>query len=133
MHPIGNTPTKKFSFPDFFFLRDFHYTACALARQTERDIQTESEESPPRGDGHAAIPSPPLSSRDLGHACTRARREFKPPGPGRKPWSTTWESSDIAIMLTAGPKEVYIYIYIFFFREIFTVGRVRSPDRQRET
>ncbi|ELV12918.1 Serine/arginine-rich splicing factor 2 [Tupaia chinensis] len=27
-----------------------------------------------RGDGHAAIPSPPFSSRDLGHARTRARR-----------------------------------------------------------
>ena len=28
---------------------------------------------------------------------------FKPPGPGCEPRSTTWESSNIAIMLTAGP------------------------------
>ena len=33
---------------------------------------------------------------------------FKPPGPGRKPRSTTWESSDIAIMLTAGSHDSYI-------------------------
>ena len=55
-----------------FFLRDFHYKVYALTRQTERDIETESEKSPPRGDGHPAIHSPPFSSRDLGHARTRA-------------------------------------------------------------
>ena len=77
-----------------------------LARETERDREIESEKSPPRGDGHAAIPSPPFSSRDLGHARTRAQHEFKPPGPGLDLWSTTWESSDIAITLTAGPKHI---------------------------
>ena len=76
------------------------------ARQTERDREPESEKSPPRGDGHAAIPSPPFSSRNLGHTRTCAWHEFKPPGPGLKPWSTTWESSDIAIMLTAGPFQI---------------------------
>ena len=44
-----------------------------------------------------------LHSQDLGHPCTRTRREFKPLGPGLEPLSPTWESSDIAIMLTAGP------------------------------
>ena len=75
-----------------------------LARQTERDIETESEKSLPRGEGHVAILSPSFSSWDLGHARTRARREFKPPGLGHEPRSTMWESSDIAIMLTAGPR-----------------------------
>ena len=82
----------------------FCYRARALARQTERDREIESRKSPPSGDGHAAIPSPPFSSRDLGHVRTCARREFKPPGPGLEPRSTTWESSDIAITLTAGPR-----------------------------
>ena len=86
----------------------------ALTRQTERDIETESEKSLPRGDGHAAIPSPPFSSRDLGHARTRAWCEFKPLGLGRELRLTTWESSDIAIMLTAGPQKC------IFKREIFT-------------
>ena len=76
----------------------------ALARKTE----TESEKLPPRGDGHAAIPSPLFSSQDLGHACTRAWREFKPPDPGLEPRSTTWESSDITIRPTAGPRFLYL-------------------------
>ena len=58
------------------FFRDLYYRVCVLARQTERDIETESEKSPPRGDGHAAIPSPPFSSWDLGHARIRAQREL---------------------------------------------------------
>ena len=84
-----------------FFLRGFCYRVHALTRK--RDRETESKKSPSREDGHAAIPSPPFSSRDLGHACTCARHEFKPPGPGLEPRSTTWEFSDIAIKLTAGP------------------------------
>ena len=45
---------------------------------------------------------------------------FKPPGLGREPRSTTRESSDIAIMLTAGPnsltflkreKEIILYVF----------------------
>ena len=75
----------------------------AIGRVPDRERQTESEKSPPRGDGYAAIPSPPFSSQDLGHARTRAQCEFKPPGPRLEPRSTTWESSDIAITLTAGP------------------------------
>ena len=59
----------------FFLLRGFCYRARALARQPERDIETESEKSPPRGDDHATIPSP-LFSRDLGHAHTCAWCEF---------------------------------------------------------
>ena len=78
-----------------------------LARKTERDREIESEKSPLKGDGHTAIPSPPFSSWVLGHARTRTRREFKPPGPGLKPQSTTWKFSDIAVMLTAGPKSTY--------------------------
>ncbi|ELW58475.1 Brain-specific angiogenesis inhibitor 1-associated protein 2-like protein 2 [Tupaia chinensis] len=44
------------------------------AHLTERDKETENEKSPLRGDGHATIPSPPFSSRDLGHARTHTRR-----------------------------------------------------------
>ena len=75
----------------------------------ERQRETESEESLPTGDGHAAIPSPPFSSQDLGHARTRARCEFKPPSLGFESWSTTWESSDIAIRPTAGPEQQFFY------------------------
>ena len=86
----------------FFFLEVFAIGRVWLARQTERQ-RDRKREITPQGDGHAAIPSPPFSSRDLGHAHTRARREFKSLGPGLEPQSTTWESSDIAIMVTAGP------------------------------
>ena len=78
-----------------------------LARKTERNRETESEKSPPRGDGHTAIPSLPFSSQYLEHACTHAWREFKPLGPGLELWSTTWESSDIAITSTAGPNHIF--------------------------
>ena len=86
----------------------FCYRACALTRKTERDRETESEKSPPTGDGHATIPSPPFSSQELGHARTYTQREFKPPGPGRELRSTTWESSDIAVTPTAGPQMSYV-------------------------
>ena len=69
------------------------------ARQKERDRETESEKSAPRQYCN------PFSSRDLGHAHAHARahHELKSPGLGLKPQSTTRESSDIAIMPTAGP------------------------------
>ena len=57
---------------------------------------------PPRGNGHATIPSPPFSSLDLGHARTRAQREFKAPDLRLEPQSATWESSDVAITPSAG-------------------------------
>ena len=86
----------------FLFLGRFLLLgACARQKEAERQ---KARNHPPGGDGHAAIPSPPFSSRDLGHALTCTRREFKPPGPGCEPRSTTWESSDIAITLTAGPR-----------------------------
>ena len=70
---------------------------------SERERQTESEESPPRGDGHTTIPSPPFSSWDLVLVHTCPRNEFKPPGLGLELRSATWGFSDIAITLTAGP------------------------------
>ena len=94
---------------DFFFLRGFCYRARVLARQTERDRETESEKSPPRRHGLASISSPPFSSLDFGHARTRAQREFKPLGLGLESRSTTWKSSDVVITLSAGPD-----IYFFF-------------------
>ena len=84
----------------FFFKEVF---AVGHERLPERERETESEKSPPRGDVHAAIPFPPFSSWDLGHACTGTRHEFKSPGLGLEPQSTMWESSDIAITPSAGP------------------------------
>ena len=55
----------------------------------ERQRDRKREINPPRGDGHATIPSPPFSSPDLGHARTCTWGEFKPPGLGLEPWSTT--------------------------------------------
>ena len=85
----------------FIFWRGFCYRACALARERDRD--TEIEKSLPKGDGHTAIPSPLFSSWDLGHARTCAWHEFKPLCLGRELWSTTWESSDVAVMPSASP------------------------------
>ena len=75
-------------------------------RERERDGETESKKSLPTEDGHAAIPSPSFFSRNLGHARTYTRCEFKPPGPGLEPRSTSWESGNIAIMLTACPQKL---------------------------
>ena len=61
-----------------FFERFLLFGVCAC----QKDREAESEKSLPRGDGHAAIPSPPFSFQDLGHTCTRAWCEFKPPGLG---------------------------------------------------
>ena len=102
-HTQGRWPCHNPFSSILFFGEVFCYRVHVFARKTERDRETESEKSLPRGDGHAAIPTPPFSSQDLGHACTRTQREFKPPGPGFEPWSTTWESSGVAIMLSAGP------------------------------
>ena len=65
-------------------------------------LETEKGRERERHD-YTTIPFPPFSSRDLGHTCTCTWCEFKPLGPGLEPWLITWESSDIAITLTAGP------------------------------
>ena len=90
-----------------FFQRGFFYRARALTRNTKRDREIESKKSTPRGGGHAAIPSPPFSSRHLGYACTCTRCELKPPGLGLELLSATWEFSDITITLTAGLNLIY--------------------------
>ena len=87
----------------FFFWRGFRYRARALARQTERDTETERRNHHPEG---MVTPQSLLLHSSLGFLGTHAHApgvSFKPSGPGRKPWLTTWESSDIAIMVTAGP------------------------------
>ena len=87
----------------------------------ERDRETESEKSPPRGDGHAAIPSPPFSSRDLGHARTCAQREFlsRPAGRiGQRTRATGWRSgtgttsqhgSERSVTALDGMKVLFVY------------------------
>jgi len=90
----------------FIFWRGCCYRACVLTRKTERqrDRKREITPPPPGEDGHTAIPSSPFSSKDLGHIGTGTQHEFKPPGPGLEPWSTTWESSDLPITPSAGSK-----------------------------
>ena len=87
----------------FLFGEVFFYRVCALARKTERDIETESEKSPPAG---MVMLQSLLLHSPLGILGTHAHApgvSFKPPGPGLELQSTTWESSDIAITLSAGP------------------------------
>ena len=91
-------------------------------RQKDRERQ-KARNCPPRGDGHATIPSPPFSPWDLGHAHTCFQREFKPQGPGLKPPLTTRESSYTAITPTAGP-------YLFIFERDFSY---RACALTRET
>ena len=74
---------------------------CACL-QTERDGETESKKSPLQGNDHTTLSSPPFSSQDLGHARTRAQLDFQAGGLGLELPSTMWESSNIAITLTAG-------------------------------
>ena len=57
---------------------DFFAVGCVSSLERHSKAEKQSEKSPPRRDGHATIPSPPFSSRDLGHACTCAWCEFKP-------------------------------------------------------
>ena len=54
---------------------------------------------------------------------------FKPPGPGREARSTTWESSDIAIMLTAGSLEFSFFKNVFKF---FAIGHMYLMERNKE-
>ena len=55
----------------------------AIGHGGERNrIDDRGMKSPPRGDGHTAIPSLSFSSQDLGHAHTCVWCEFKPLGPG---------------------------------------------------
>ena len=68
-------------------------------RETERQ---KARNNPPEG---MATPQSLLRSplRILGTHEYMPSVSFKPPGSGRKLRSTAWESSDIAIVLTAGP------------------------------
>ena len=86
----------------FFLERVLCYRACALTRQTERDRETESEKSPPGGmvTPQSLLLHSPLEI--LGMHAHAPGVSFKPLGPGREPWSAMWESSNIAITLTAG-------------------------------
>ena len=79
---------------------------CSPERQTETERQ--KARNHPLG-GMAVLQSLLLHSRDLGHTCTHTQHEFKSPGPGLEPWLTTWESSNVTIMPSAGPT-----LYILF-------------------
>ena len=78
------------------------------AHQRDRETETENEQLPPGG---MAKPESLLHSplRILGMHTHMPGVSFKPPGLGLKLWSTTWESSDIAITPTAGPLFVCFY------------------------
>ena len=82
-------------------------------RQAERDRETESEKSPLGG--MVTLQSLLLHSplRILGTHAHVPGVSFKPPGLGHELWSTTWESSDIAITLTAGPTTDFFVVVDF--------------------
>ena len=74
-------------------------------RQRERERQ-KARNHPPGGMAtpQSLLLHPPLGI--LGMHAHAPGVSFKPPGPGHEPRSTTWESSDIAITLTAGSLKV---------------------------
>ena len=88
------------------------------SRKAERDGETEMEQSFPRWGGPATISCLPFSSQGLGHARTHIHRVFQPPGTGLKPWSTTRESSDIAMTPCVGPS-IKPYFYLL---QVFSKG-----------
>ena len=70
----------------------------------DRQRQTERQKVRNHLPGGMATPQSLLLHSPLGILGTHTHvpgMSFKPPGPGRELWSTTWESSDIAITLTA--------------------------------
>ena len=74
-------------------------------RETER---RKARNHPP---GWMAMPQSLLLHSPLGILGMHAHApgvSFKPPGPGCKPQLTTWEFSDIAIMLIAGPIKIFL-------------------------
>ena len=90
--------------------------ALVLTRKTEKDRETESEKSPP---GEMAMLQSLLLRSPLRILGTHAHVpgvSFKPPGPGLELRSITWESSDIAIMLTAGSLKSYLLQRSFLVR-----------------
>ena len=90
---------KTFFFPCFW--RGFFAIGCVRSPDRERQRDRKREITPQRGWSRRNAFSSIL--RILGTHAHSPDVSFKPPGPGREPQSTTWESSDIAITLTAGP------------------------------
>ena len=95
----------------FFIFGEFF--AIGRMRSPDRQRETERQKARNQSPGVMATPQSLLLHsplRILGthtHTHTRAQREFKPPGPGLELQSTTWQSSDIAIIPTAGPAQHY--------------------------
>ena len=86
----------------YLFWRCFCCRVCALARKRERQRDRKRVIIPQWG---MAILQSLLLHSPLRILSTHAQApsvSFKSLGPGREPRSTTWESSDIVIMLTAG-------------------------------
>ena len=50
---------------------------------------------------------------------------FKPPGPGREPRSTTWDSSDIATTLIAEPVARNIFMPVVYASYLLIVSQDR--------
>ena len=96
---VSISPTNTHVLKQKNFERDFCYRAHVLTRKTERwKMRNHSPEG-------MAMPQSLLLHSPLGILGTHAHAHdvsFKHPGPGRRPRSTTWESSDMAITLTAG-------------------------------
>ena len=91
-------------------------------RLPERQRETERQKARNHPPGGMATLQSLLLHSPLGilgmHAHT-PDMSSKPPGPGLKPQSTTWESSDIAITLTAGPS-----FRDFFSEDLLAVNNI---------
>ena len=97
-----------------YLLRGLCYRVRVLARQTERDRQKARNHLPR---GVATLQSLLLHS-PLGILGTHTHVplvSFKSPDQELEPQSTTWESSDITILPSAGPILFGFYCFVLFF------------------
>ena len=84
----------------FFFFEKFFAIGHMHSPERQRDRK---QEITPQGGWPCLSPFSSILLLVSWIACTCTWREFKPPGPGLEPQSATWESSNIVIMLIAGP------------------------------
>ena len=96
--------TRNQAFFPFFLERGFCCSTCALARESQRHRETESEKSPPEG---MAMPLSLLLHSPLRILDTHIHTlgmSLKPLDLGLEPQLTMWESSNASITAVAGPE-----------------------------
>ena len=116
------------------------FFAIGRVRSSDRQRETERQKVRNRPLGGMVTPQSLLLHSPLGILGTHAHApgvSFKPPGLGREPRLTTWESSVIAITLTAGLPKVptfFLSFFFFFWRGFCYRARAlaRKTERQRQ-